>query len=196
MPTEVTALTGRALALDQKNSDNETLQMGEISSVLNRNINILRNKRNEDEKSAGVQDRIADLITKFAGSMTFVYIHLILVIAWIAINLGWVPGIASFDPTFVILATVASVEAIFLSTFVLISQNRDAAIAERRAELDLQTNLLSEHEVTRLLSLTIAIARHLNIHEAFDPSLHELQRDMAPEQVLDELSKRSGRTME
>lgn len=164
------------------------LRPGDFASVLKRNIEVLKRKRQEREKTAGLQDRLADAITRFSGSMTFVYLHLALVGTWVAINVGLVPGVEPFDPTFVILATVASVEAIFLSTFVLISQNRAAAEAERRAELDLQTNLLSEHEITRLLSLTIAIAERLGIEEAKDPSLDELERHVAPEKVLDKLA--------
>ncbi|WP_410055056.1 DUF1003 domain-containing protein [Microvirga sp. Mcv34] len=160
-----------------------------LASVLERNIDALHHKRREDERKASLQDRIAELITRFSGSMAFVYVHLVLVAGWVAINLGIVPGIPVFDPTFVILATFASVEAIFLSTFVLISQNRAAAEADRRAELDLQTNLLSEHEITRLLTLTRAIAAHLGIREANDPELEELERHVAPEKVLDRLTE-------
>ncbi|MFL5128824.1 MAG: DUF1003 domain-containing protein [Microvirga sp.] len=160
-----------------------------FASVLERNIDALRRKRREEEKKASLQDRIAEIITRFTGSMVFVYVHLALVGGWIAINLGIVPGVPIFDPTFVILATFASVEAIFLSTFVLISQNRAAAEADRRSELDLQTNLLSEHEITRLLTLTRAIAEHLGIREAKDPTLEELERHVAPEKVLDRLTE-------
>ncbi|KAB0265930.1 DUF1003 domain-containing protein [Microvirga brassicacearum] len=165
-----------------------------FATVLSRNIKLLRKRREEEKQAASLQDKIAATITQFAGSMTFIYIHLAFVGGWTWINLGWLPSIPPFDPTFVILATVASVEAIFLSTFVLISQNRDAAAAERRAELDLQTNLLSEHEITRLLSLTIAIARHLRIDEASDPSLSELERDVVPEEVLDKLDAEDRRS--
>ncbi|WP_244445263.1 DUF1003 domain-containing protein [Microvirga sp. BSC39] len=160
-----------------------------FTSVLERNIEALRRKREEDERKASLQDRIAQVITRFTGSMAFVYVHLVLVGGWVAANLGIVPGVPIFDPTFVILATCASVEAIFLSTFVLISQNRASAEADRRAELDLQTNLLSEHEITRLLTLTRAIAEHLGIREANDPSLAELERHVAPEKVLDRLTE-------
>lgn len=160
-----------------------------FTSVLDRNIDALRRKREEDGRKAGLQERIAETVTRFTGSMAFVYVHLVLVAGWVAINLGLVPGIRPFDPTFVILATFASVEAIFLSTFVLISQNRAAAEADRRAELDLQTNLLSEHEITRLLSLTKAIALRLGVPEAEDPSLRELERQVAPEKVLDRLAE-------
>jgi uncharacterized membrane protein len=166
-----------------------------FASVLERNIDALRHKRQEEERKATLQERIAETITRFTGSMTFVYVHLALVAGWVAANLGLVPGVPAFDPTFVILATFASVEAIFLSTFVLISQNRASAEAERRSELDLQTNLLSEHEITRLLSLTRAIAQHMGVKEAEDPSLQELERHVAPEKVLDKLAedKEGGR---
>lgn len=160
-----------------------------FTSVLERNINALRRKRQEEERRAGLQERIAEVITRFTGSMAFVYVHLVLVGGWVAANLGIIPGVPAFDPTFVILATFASVEAIFLSTFVLISQNRAAEEADRRSELDLQTNLLSEHEITRLLTLTRAIAQHLGIKEAQDPTLHELERHVAPEKVLDRLTE-------
>ena len=164
------------------------LRPGSFASVLERNIHVLREKRQAEERKASLQDRVAELITRFSGSMVFVYVHLVLVGGWVAVNLGFVPGIPRFDESFVILATWASVEAIFLSTFVLISQNRAAAEADRRAELDLQTNLLSEHEITRLLSLTIAIAEHLGIEEAKEPSLRELERHGAPEKVLDSIA--------
>nr|WP_201752109.1 DUF1003 domain-containing protein [Microvirga arsenatis] len=156
---------------------------------MERNIDALKRKRQEAEREASLQDRIAETITRFTGSMAFVYVHLFLVAGWVAANLNLIPGLPAFDPTFVILATFASVEAIFLSTFVLISQNRAAAEADRRSELDLQTNLLSEHEITRLLTLTRAIAQHLGIKEAQDPTLRELERHVAPEKVLDRLDE-------
>ncbi len=160
-----------------------------FASVLERNIKALKTKRQEEERKATLQERIAETITRFTGSMAFVYVHIAIVAGWVAANLGLIPGIPAFDPTFVILATFASVEAIFLSTFVLISQNRASAEAERRSELDLQTNLLSEHEITRLLSLTRAIAQHMGVREAEDPSLQELERHVAPEKVLDKLAE-------
>lgn len=124
--------------------------------------------------------------------MRFVYLHVLLVGLWVLINLGAVPGVPRFDPTFVILATWASVEAIFLSTFVLISQNRASAAAERRANLDLQISLLAEREITRVMRLTSAIADHLGVSIASDPELTELQRDVVPEAVLDAIEREEG----
>ena len=131
---------------------------GNLASVLNRNIDALQQRRRKEEHKASTQDKIAEVVTAFTGSMAFVYIHLAAFGLWIGFNVGLVPVVKPWDPTFVILATEASVEAIFLSTFVLISQNRAAALADKRADLDLQINLLSEHEITRLLSVVIAIA--------------------------------------
>ena len=88
---------------------------------------------------------------------------------------------------------VASVEAIFLSTFVLITQNRMAREADRRADLDLQISLLSEHKVTRLITLVKAIAERLEVEASKNPELPELQQDVAPETVLD-VMERSGST--
>ena len=121
--------------------------------MLERNIRALQLRREREEREATVEERVAEAITRFTGSMRFVYLHLVFYGFWIVANLGWRPRLPKFDPSFVVLAMVASVEAIFLSTFVLISQNRMAAAADKRADLDLQVSLLSEHEITRLVTL-------------------------------------------
>ena len=95
------------------------------------------------------------------------------------------PGIAPWDESFVVLAMVASVEAIFLSTFVLITQNRMAAASEKRAELDLQISLLAEHEVTNLVAMVEAITNHLGIDHGAGGEVEEMKRNVAPEAVLD-----------
>jgi uncharacterized membrane protein len=158
-----------------------------LAHVVERNIQALLLHRREEEGSRRRQDRVADAITRFAGSMYFAYLHLIIFGAWIAINLGWVQGVPRFDETFVILAMAASVEAIFLSTFVLITQNRMAALADKRADLELQISLLAEHEVTRLITLVALIAERMGIDAAKDPELAELSQDVAPEKVMEKM---------
>jgi len=96
-------------------------------------------------------------------------------------------------PKFVVLAMSASVEAIFLSTFVLISQNRMAEQADKRADLDLQVSLLAEHEVTRLVTLVKQIAQRLEIEASRNPELEELEKDVRPEKVLDALEENERR---
>jgi uncharacterized membrane protein len=159
-----------------------------MAGVVERNIHALLMHKQREEQSKGIQDRIADAITRFTGSMPFVYLHLVVFGLWIVVNLGWLP-LPQFDPTFVVLAMVASVEAIFLGTFILISQNRMAALADKRADLDLQVSLLAEHEVTRLITLVTEIARKMGIEQSQDPELPELARDVAPEKVLDKMEE-------
>ena len=117
-----------------------TPKNGEFSSVVERNISALLEQRRQAEARKTLQDRIADRITRFSGSMTFVYLHLVVFGLWIVANLGWLP-VKKFDPSFVMLAMFASVEAIFISTFVMISQNRMQQTADKRADLDLHVSL-------------------------------------------------------
>jgi uncharacterized membrane protein len=94
-----------------------------MAQVMERNIRALLARRRQEEEQAHWQDRLADRITAFTGSLRFVYCHLAIYGLWIVANLPGVP-LPHFDPTYVVLAMVASVEAIFLSTFILITQNR------------------------------------------------------------------------
>jgi uncharacterized membrane protein len=153
--------------------------------VLERNIRALQRRRPSEEQEATVEERVAERITRFTGSMRFVYLHVAVFGFWVVANLGGVPAVPAWDPSFVVLAMVASVEAIFLSTFVLISQNRMAAAADKRADLDLQISLLAEHEITRLATLVAAIADRMDVKT--DADLEEIALDVAPETVLDEL---------
>lgn len=160
-----------------------------MTSTLQANIALLTDRAAREKAAAPWPARVADRITGFTGSMTFVLLHLVVYGLWVVANLGWLPAVPRFDPTFVILASEASVEAIFLSTFVLISQNRMAAAADRRADLDLHINLLAEHELTRLAGLVARVAAAVGV-PIEDPADQEIQRDVAPEQVLDALDAR------
>lgn len=158
-----------------------------LNTALARNIEALRRRRADEEASASTQERVAGAITRFTGSMRFVYLHAAAYGFWIVANLGWIPGVPRWDETFVVLAMMASVEAIFLSTFILISQNRMSAISEKRAELDLQISLLAEHEVTKLVEMVSAIADKLEVSSGSE--VEELKRNVAPEAVLDALER-------
>ena len=158
-----------------------------MGSVLERNLRRMRERRAEEEARASISERLSDRITSFAGSMTFVGLHAAAYGSWIVANLGWVPGVKPFDPSFVILAMEASVEAIFLSTFVLISQNRMMSAAARQSDLDLQINLLAEHELTRLVVLVDAMAQKMGVEAVGRDELEEVKQDVSPETVLDQL---------
>jgi uncharacterized membrane protein len=163
-------------------------QPGSLNRALERNITALERRRRDEAASATLQDRLAQAIARFTGSMRFVYVHLLLYGFWIVANLGWIPGVPAWDPTYVVLAMIASVESIFLSTFILITQNRMAAAADTRADLDLQISLLAEHELTKVVAMVDAIAGHLGIRHDAREEVDELKRDVAPEAVLDAIS--------
>lgn len=166
-----------------------------MTGVVRRNIDALLEVRRQMDREKSRSERIADAITAFTGSMRSVAVHSVFYGGWLFTNMGLIPGIKPWDPfPFVMLAMIASVEAIFLSTFVLISQNRMAAMADRRAELDLQISLLSEHEITRIVTLVDQIARHVGASHSTDPHLEELKRDVRPEDVLREMDRSEQRT--
>jgi uncharacterized membrane protein len=124
------------------------------SRVARGNIRAIARLENEALHQRSVTDRISDAITRFAGSGVFILVHIVWFAIWIAVNLGHVDDIQPFDPyPFTFLTMVVSLEAIFLSIFVLISQNRMAHQADRRAHLDLQINLLAEQENTMMLRM-------------------------------------------
>jgi uncharacterized membrane protein len=163
---------------------------GELAGVVQQNIRALLEARARHEKEKTVSDRVADVITRWSGSMVFVYLHVLFFGVWIAANVNLL-GLLPFDPfPFGLLTTIVSLEAIFLSTFVLVSQNRQAALADRRNDLDLQIDLLSEREITRILQLVDAIARHLSVNVPKAKDLAELESDTSPRAILGELERK------
>ena len=167
-----------------------------LARVIDRNIKTITALRQKVSDERGPQDRIADGITWFSGRMSFIYLHVAWFGAWIILNTGRV-GITPFDPfPYGLLTMIVSLEAIFLSAFVLISQNRLAAESERRAELDLHIGLLTEHELTRALSMLDAIHHKLGIDSDQDHELAELERETRPEDVLAEIERVQHRARE
>lgn len=157
------------------------------NSVLGENIQQLVDSRRAFEERKNFQDHLADAMTRFSGSMLFVYVHAAWFAAWMLANSGWfaVPVFDEFP--FGLLTMIVSLEAIFLSTFVLVSQNRMGFLAERRAELDVHVTLLAEREVTNLLILTQAIVEHLGVDVALPAEIDELKQDVTPSEVLEKL---------
>jgi uncharacterized membrane protein len=163
------------------------------SEIMRKNITAvveMQRKMTEAKTTGGL---VADHITQFAGSMLFVYLHIIWFGFWILLNTGLVhvPQISEFDPfPFPLLTTIVSLEAIFLSTFVLVSQNRLAAASEKRAELDLQVNLLAEQKAAKVLDLLDQITDQLDsMGSRFnfkpDPEVKALKVSPEPEEVLE-----------
>jgi len=160
-----------------------------LSKVLERNIHTLAYLRLQASRARGLQERLADTITTFSGRMVFVYVHIIWFGLWILLNTGRL-GIPPFDPfPYGLLTMIVSLEAIFLSTFVLISQNRLSEEAEGRANLSLQIGMLTEHETTRILQMLDAIQDKLGIENHEDSELADLEMETKPEDVLAEIER-------
>jgi uncharacterized membrane protein len=141
------------------------------------------------ERHRTPQDRLADRITAFSGSMAFLWLHGGWFLVWIALNLGWVRGVPKFDPfPFGLLTMVVSLEAIFLSTIVLISQNRESELNSRKESLDLQIDLLAEYEITHNIRLIRRIAEKLGVEDE-DAELEQLCEDVAPSLVMREIER-------
>jgi uncharacterized membrane protein len=160
-----------------------------LSDVIERNIQNQMRLRVETVSRRTFQERMADAITVFSGNMSFVYLHALWFGLWVLLNTGWL-GIGPFDPfPYSLLTMIVSLEAIFLSTFVLISQNRSGAETDRRADLALHVGLLTEHEVTRALQMLDAIQERLGVTNDPESDLAQLEMETKPEDVLAEIER-------
>jgi uncharacterized membrane protein len=143
---------------DQQATDGKSRDGSSVSTHIDRNVRAIASLEKNAMAERSSADRASDAVTRIAGSSPFVALHAIWFTAWIATNVGLVPGIAPFDPyPFSFLTLVVSLEAIFLAIFVLMSQNRAARLADRRAHLDLQIDLLAERELTAALHMLRAL---------------------------------------
>jgi uncharacterized membrane protein len=117
-----------------------------------------------------ITELFADSVTAAAGSAPFIILHALWFGAWIIVNHGLIPGVKAFDPfPYSFLTLVVSLEAIFLTLLVLMSQKRMMRDADKRAHLDLQVNMLAEQESTETLRLVQAISKHLCVEEKAAP---------------------------
>ena len=154
-----------------------------VSELTKRNVDSVLKLEESTKSKTTLSDRVSDLITRFCGSMGFVYVHVVWYGLWIALNLT-LPKRLQFDAyPFSLLTLVVSLEAIFLSAFVLISQNRQSVLSERRAQLDLQINVLSEQENTKMLCLLQAIAQKVDAVTDHDPEIELLAQAVKPEHL-------------
>jgi uncharacterized membrane protein len=175
--------------LNRRKVDDQGKDNPALSRVIERNIRTIIHLRTKAERERSLQNRIADAITSFSGRMIFAYIHVIWFGIWILLNTGRF-GVLVFDPfPYGLLTMIVSLEAIFLSTFVLISQNRLSKETERRADLDLHIGLLTEHELTRVLQMLDAIQDKMGIVDHENSELADLEMETKPEDVLAEIQR-------
>lgn len=165
-----------------------------LSDVVENNIRSMLRLSAQRLRERTLQERLADGITHVSGRMPFVYFHAIWFAAWIVLNTGYT-GVKIFDPyPYGFLTMIVSLEAIFLSTFVLISQNRLSAEADRRADLDMHIGLLNEAKMTHALTMLHSIQKKLDIGTDDDPALLDFLMKTSPEDVLAEIARVQSHT--
>jgi uncharacterized membrane protein len=163
--------------MTRKKSSSKNTHETRLAKIIEQNIHTIANIRQTTADRRTREERLADIITDLSGRMYFIYFHAIWFTIWIVINQG------------LLLTMIVSLEAIFLATFVLISQNRLSAEADRRADLDLQMDLLTEHELTRALQMLDAIQDKLGIENESDPELNDLEKNVHPQDVIKEIER-------
>jgi uncharacterized membrane protein len=129
-----------------------------------RNIQAIAKLEEEALDRRTAAEHASDAIVKSIGSTPFLLLHVLLVGIWSTVNLNLITGVKAFDPfPFSILALLLAAESVFLTIFVLISQNRMAREAERRSHLDLQVGMLAEQELTVMLQMLQKLCQHAGV---------------------------------
>jgi uncharacterized membrane protein len=160
----------------------------EAQSPAAENINTIARLEQQFLERRTVVQRIGDTIGAFAGSMAFVVLHIVVLTLWFLINSGTLPLIRPFDPyPYMFLSMAVSIEAVLLSTFVLMKQNRESKRAEQREQLTLQIDMLSEQEITKALQLLQRVCDRLGIRDAQDPEVKLLAENTAVEDLVQQI---------
>jgi uncharacterized membrane protein len=159
-----------------------------IEEVTAKNVKSIADLDRAAQTDIPISDRVANRITGFCGSMAFFWVHVIWFTLWIVGNTMLLSH--PIDPfPFSFLTLVVSLEAIFLSTFILISENRQARLSERRSHLDLQINLLAEQEATKVLMLLSDIARKLGVNPKKDPDTVTLEQPTRVDAMAEQIDQ-------
>ena len=158
-----------------------------VEELTRRNVETVSKLEEAAREQRTRTDRVAEVIAGFCGSMTFVWVHVIWFGGWVIFNV--LPGVKHVDPfPFTFLTLVVSLEAIFLSTFILISQNHDSRVSEKRNHLDLQINL-SEQENTQMLTILQQIAVKVGADVAHDSLGRVLEQTTNPKMLVEQIEQ-------
>jgi uncharacterized membrane protein len=178
-------MIGQDTASKNRYGRGETRTTYSFEDLTRRNIETIARLEEAAQNQRTAADRVADAIAAFCGNMKFVWVHAVWFGLWVLA--GTLPGIKHYDPfPFQFLTLVVSLEAIFLTTFVMISQNRQARTADRRNHLDLQINLLAEQENSKMLTMLAAIMDRLGLDSA-DPEVLVLEEATEPDKLVHQI---------
>ena len=160
-----------------------------VDELTGRNLRAILEQERSAKAGHSRGERTAAHIAAFCGSMPFIWIHVAFFAAWIVFNISpWAESAQDPFPFF-FLSFLVSLEAIFLSAFILISQNQEKRLTEQRSHLDLQINLLTEQENTHMLKMLRSIAAKVgaDLHE--HPDLAALEQATQPERLLEQIGE-------
>ena len=173
---------GGSSKLDSNSHSDDYHKPQTVEELTKQNVQTVAQLEESSKAKRTRADRIAGAIAQFCGSMTFVWVHVFCFGGWIIINL--IPGITHIDPfSFQLLSVITGLEAIFLSTFILINQNYETRVSERRNHLILQLSLLSEQENTKMLTMLMRIGEKVGAQVDDDPTVQVLEQATRPEKV-------------
>ena len=159
-----------------------------VEELTERNVRAIARLDDEARANRGIASRFAGAVTRWCGSIGFAAAHAVFFAGWILFNT--LPGTPHFDPyPFTFLTLVVSLEAIFLATFILVAQNEENRLAERRNALDLQINLLTEQENTKMLRMLQAIARQVGAKLEDDPAIAALEQATRPDRLAEQIDR-------
>jgi len=174
-----------------ENKGKKVLREGTAITV-QKNIETILELERQVVESRSAAEQLADKVTRLAGSTPFIIFHVIWFAGWILVNEGEFPRIAQFDPfPFSFLNLLVSLEVIFLTLLVLMTQSRMTREADKRAHLNLQINLLGEQETTLTLRMVQKIATHLGLEEEMEESVKELSEDTDVNHVAKTLEEKA-----
>ena len=159
--------------------------------LVRRNIERVLRLEEHASRSRGPIEAIADFTGRFVGTFAFVCVQLLVIGGWIVWNSGVIPGLVPFDRfPFNLLSAVTSAEAVILSAFVLMKQNRMSSIADRRDHLDLQVNLMAEQEASIIIQMLDRISRKLEITQDGRKEALELSNTSTLDHLVEQLHAR------
>jgi uncharacterized membrane protein len=166
--------------------------MSENSMQSQSHIDSIVRQEEEALERRSSSERLADAVGGFTGSLPFVVFHLVLMVAWLLINSGKIPSLPPFDPyPFSLLGVIVAVEAVILSSFILMRQNRMMRRGERRDHLNLQVDLLAEKEITKLLQMVRALCGHMGLQNIMaDKEIRDLSQNTSIESLSQTLEDR------
>ena len=182
-------MRGSTQAMHRPYGDGEPIDKPRcVDDLTRQNVQAMQRLEVAALASRSRSDKIAGFIARFCGSMPFVWLHVAAFATWLLFNT--LPGLPHFDPfPFTFLTLVVSLEAIFLSTFILISQNYELRTSDRRNQLDLQINLLTEQENTKMLQMLERIGKKLGVSMDDDPAVRILKKATHPEALVEQIEQ-------